>query len=72
MAEKINTDNRNVCKECESDYYADTSKMTNLCPECAHILYGYENCTHYFESGRCIHCFWDGSSSNYLKKLKDK
>src|SRR2546423_1139951 len=28
------------CDECGSDYVAATSQMTQLCPECAHWLYG--------------------------------
>jgi predicted RNA-binding Zn-ribbon protein involved in translation (DUF1610 family) len=44
--------------------------MASLCPECAHHLYGHENCRHVLEKGRCIHCYWDGSISEYVKKLK--
>ena len=62
----------NVCTECKSEYYAHTSKMTSLCPECAHVLYGYENCDHQFRDGRCIKCLWDGSVSEYIKKFKNK
>lgn len=61
-----------ICEECKSEYYVRTSKMTNLCPECAHVLYGYENCIHQFSNGRCIKCFWDGNASEYIKKLKSK
>ena len=61
-----------VCDECKSEYYAGTSKMKNLCPECSHILYGYDNCDHQFSDGRCIKCFWNGSVSEYVKTLKDK
>ncbi|MCL1994166.1 MAG: hypothetical protein FWG66_14575 [Spirochaetes bacterium] len=59
-----------VCDECGSNYYQDASKMESLCPECSHILYGYENCTHEFKNGRCQKCFWDGSASNYIQGLK--
>lgn len=60
----------NSCDECGSDYYKDTSRMANLCPECAHILYGYENCKHQFENGRCTKCYWDGSKTLYLKNIR--
>ena len=55
-----------ICDECGSEYYQSTSKMANLCPECSHFLYGYENCDHTFENNRCLKCFWDGSVSNYI------
>lgn len=58
------------CTECESLFYPQSSKMASLCPECAHYLYGHENCKHFFEKGRCIHCYWDGSASEYVKKCK--
>ena len=61
-----------VCDECKSEYYADSSKMRNLCPECSHILYGHENCDHQFVNGRCLKCFWNGNASEYIKKLKDQ
>ena len=64
--------NINTCDECNSEYYSDSSEMTSLCPECSHILYGYENCEHQFETGRCIKCFWNGKESEYIHKLKDK
>ena len=60
----------NVCDECGSEYYQDTSKMQNLCPECSNILYGYENCIHNFKNGRCLECFWDSSTSDYINKEK--
>lgn len=56
-----------ICDECESQYFAERSKMNNLCPECSHWLYGYENCPHKFENGRCIYCYWNGNSSLFLK-----
>jgi predicted nucleic acid-binding Zn-ribbon protein len=37
-----------TCDECGSRYFAEASRMTALCPECAHHLYGYENCDHAF------------------------
>ena len=61
-----------VCDECKSEYYANTSEMKNLCPECSHVLYNYKNCDHQFENGRCIKCFWNGSISEYIKKLRSK
>jgi len=47
-------ENIGACDECNSDYYTNTSQMGNLCPECAHILYCYQNCSHSFENGRCL------------------
>ncbi len=58
-----------MCDECGSKYLKSKSKMTALCPECAHILYGYAKCNHQFKDGKCIFCFWDGSKSEYLKSL---
>ena len=58
------------CDECGSEYLAATSKMASLCPECAHVLYGYENCDHVFKDGKCTLCLWDGSRSNYIISLK--
>ncbi|MBE6665704.1 MAG: hypothetical protein E7603_05740 [Ruminococcaceae bacterium] len=60
-----------VCDECGSEYLASKSKMASLCPECAHVLYGYENCNHVFEDGKCTLCLWDGSVSEYIKGLKN-
>lgn len=57
----------NTCDECGSEFYIDSSKMSALCPECAHQLYGYENCDHEFRDGRCIYCYWDGSRSDFTK-----
>ena len=59
-----------VCDECGSEYLASSSKMASLCPECAHVLYGYENCDHEFKDGKCTLCLWDGSRSDYIKSLK--
>ena len=58
-----------VCDECGSKFIKAKSKMMSLCPECAHILYGYENCNHQFKDGKCELCHWDGSRSDYIKKL---
>lgn len=57
------------CDECESHYFADSSKMTNLCPNCAHKLYGYPNCIHDFKDGFCTQCGWNGQESDYIKGL---
>lgn len=59
-----------ICDECESEFYNITSQMSHLCPECANVLYGYENCEHKFNNGRCLNCYWDGSTSTYIKSLK--
>lgn len=61
---------RKVCDECGSQYYSATSRMDKLCPECSHQLYGYPPCEHFLEDGRCTKCYWDGSDSDYLKRLK--
>ncbi len=61
---------KNRCDECGSLYYLSSSKMKNLCPECASVLYGYPNCKHVFENGRCINCYWDGSQSEFVKGNK--
>jgi endogenous inhibitor of DNA gyrase (YacG/DUF329 family) len=41
--------------------------MAELCPECAHLIYGHENCSHEFESDRCKLCDWNGRRSRYTK-----
>ena len=58
-----------VCDECGNLFFKESSQMETLCPECAHILYGYKNCDHKFQDGRCIYCYWDGTKSEYVKKL---
>jgi hypothetical protein len=61
------------CDECGSSYFAKTSSMIALCPECAHLLYGYPNCDHSFVDERCSRCGWDGSRSSYLRtKLRER
>ena len=60
------------CEECGSKYFLRSSKMSNLCPECSHILYGYQNCIHVFQNNRCVNCYWDGSTSEYIRKLKQE
>lgn len=61
-----------TCDECGSLYYQQTSKMSSLCSECSHVLYGYELCIHEFKNGRCEKCYWDGSVSEYIKGLKQE
>ncbi len=39
---------KKICVECGSEYLASASKMMELCPECASVLYGYDNCKHIF------------------------
>lgn len=58
------------CDECGSLYYANASEMDSLCPECAHHLHGYANCDHEMVDGRCRKCYWDGSVSAFIAKLK--
>ncbi|MBQ2988342.1 MAG: hypothetical protein IJD59_04480 [Clostridia bacterium] len=60
------------CNECGSPYLAARSKMASLCPECAHILYGYENCPHEFKNGKCTLCLWDGSRSAYINQVMEQ
>jgi hypothetical protein len=60
------------CDECESTYFATSSQMAKLCPECAHLLYGYPICHHSFENGRCTTCGWDGSHSAFTAALAQK
>lgn len=62
--------NTSTCDECQSEFYTGTSQMSSLCPECAHVLYGYKNCDHSFENGRCIHCYWNGNVSDYVRTRK--
>ena len=44
--------------------------MMGLCPECTYVLYGYPNCPHHFQNGRCVECYWNGSKSEYIKSIK--
>ncbi len=64
--------NLNFCDECGSSYYKESSEMLSLCPECSHYLYDYELCKHKFNDGRCIKCYWDGSTTEYIESLKTK
>lgn len=56
------------CDECGSLFFKGSSQMMGMCPECAHVLYGYPNCPHHFQNGQCVNCYWDGSKSEYIKK----
>lgn len=69
---KPSSDLIHTCKECESEFYSNSSFMQHLCPECSSILYGYKNCDHEFENQRCIKCYWNGNSTPYLDKIKSK
>ena len=64
MTKEINT-----CKECKSEYYAATSKKENLCPNCAHYLYGQRQCHHTFKEGRCSKCYWNNTFSERVTAL---
>ncbi len=66
----MNNSEKAICDECKSDFYQTNSQMKSLCPECSNALYGYKNCEHDFKNGRCLHCYWDGSISKYIKKNK--
>lgn len=59
------------CDDCFSLYYADTSPMANLCPDCSHQLYDYPNCEHQMEQGRCIKCYWGGMDEDYINKIEN-
>jgi predicted RNA-binding Zn-ribbon protein involved in translation (DUF1610 family) len=61
-----------ICDECESAFFSDASRMNGLCPQCAHVLYGYPVCEHIFDNGRCVKCGWDGSASAYIRFLLGK
>jgi len=56
-----------LCEECGSLYFSKASKLSSLCPECAHALYGDQNCPHQFSDGRCTVCYWDGSVSAFVR-----
>jgi len=58
------------CNECGSSYFSEKSEMASMCPECSHLLYGYQNCTHEMNDGRCTKCYWDGSESDFIKSKK--
>ena len=60
-----------TCDECGSTFRAERSAMAGLCAECAHWLYGHPPCAHRREAGgACTECGWDGSVSDYVRKLQ--
>lgn len=59
-----------MCDECGSAYEQSSSQMSSVCPECAHYIYGYENCAHEFSNGQCNKCKWDGSTTPYIESIK--
>lgn len=59
-----------ICDECKSPFFAPASMMSGLCPECAHHLYGYRNCDHTFSQNTCCKCGWDGSTSDFIRQIK--
>ena len=63
---------KNICAECESEYFKNSSEMADLCPDCAHNLYNYPNCKHEFESGICSKCGWNGKTSDFILKKWQK
>jgi predicted RNA-binding Zn-ribbon protein involved in translation (DUF1610 family) len=66
------TEEVNVCNTCASEFFVHTSKMKNICPECAHLIYNHKRCFHKFENERCSKCYWNGKTSAYALKLKQK
>ena len=63
---------KNICTECESEYFKDSSEMTDLCPDCVHKLYDYPNCKHEFKNGNCSKSGWNGKTSEFLKNRIEK
>lgn len=57
-----------TCDECQSSYFTLSSKIASLCPNCAHKLYGYPNCSHHFTDGICVECGCNGQDSDYIKE----
>ncbi|TPI20270.1 hypothetical protein FJW08_31990 [Mesorhizobium sp. B3-2-1] len=66
---ETNDDEWRRCDECRSKYRASSSKMAYLCPECSHLVYGYENCPHEFDGSRCKICGWNDRRSRYIRSL---
>lgn len=60
------------CDECSCNFFIESSKMKNLCPECSHHIHGYKNCTHLFIDGKCKKCNWDGNYSAFVRAIKLK
>ena len=61
-----------TCDECGSRFYASSSPMVSLCPECARRTYGTPPCPHVMVNDRCRICGWDGSVSDYIKAKRNK
>ena len=68
MSHKQQEKEISICIECKSEYYKGSSQMASLCPNCSHLLYGYDNCPHQFVNGRCSKCFWNGAISIFCNK----
>ena len=68
----IDTEDRQTksCDECGSGHLAAASRMSHLCPECSHWLYGYPRCAQEFAERGCSKCGWDGSVSAYIRGLQ--
>jgi ssDNA-binding Zn-finger/Zn-ribbon topoisomerase 1 len=63
---------KRICDECSSCFEQSTSRMTNLCAECAHLLYGCPKCEHAWAlapdgSRACSKCGWNGTLSAFLR-----
>jgi len=58
-----------TCDECESEFYSEKSEMKSLCPNCSHFIYGYDNCEHVFINARCIKCYWNDSTTDFIKSI---
>jgi hypothetical protein len=58
-----------TCEECGSPFNSKASVYRDLCAECAHQIYGQPACDHEFAGGRCGTCGWDGSRSDYVRRL---
>lgn len=58
-----------ACDECGSRFISDTSIYRAVCAECAHHIYGWPQCAHQVDEGRCRVCGWDGSRSKYVAGL---
>lgn len=69
MNNNLSNSSTNTCDECGSDYFTYTSQLSDLCPECSHVLYGYKKCDHKFQNGRCNVCFWNGNTSAYINQI---